>query len=410
MIRKLLRRSGLGLLLVAGGLLAIDLLTFDRQVWLDDYEQLKTDLATGYANLDWMVSARRMDLPALDRQTRGRLESAQSHVQAVLALRDFLRAFRDPHLKLVWGERPARSVIRSDWHRPTTDTGPQSDGDTSADIQTLATVSDCRAAGYEAEDTTFELPFGALPDWQSLADGPFAAGVSGELGVLRIAAFGEDRYLTQCEQVFVAGLDARALQLRVRAALQRSLEQTLRKLQQAGARRLLIDVSGNGGGTEWVSDVIVMFTPRTLQRTEAVGVDAPCDRCGIWHGETVCPALATARSVATLDGRGLWHGDVLILADRRTGSAAEDFLVWLQGNGVARVIGERSAGAGCGYVNGGHRSVLKASRFDVLMPNCARLFADGRNEVEGVQPDLPLLVSDRKGEETIAELRTLLAH
>jgi hypothetical protein len=408
MIRKLLRRSGLALLLVSGGLLAVDLLTFDRQAWLDDYEQLKTDLATGYANLDWMVSARRMDLPALDRHTRDRLESAHSHIQAVLALRDFLRAFRDPHLKLVWGERPALSVTRSNWHRPAADSGLQSDGDASADVQALATVSDCRAAGYETANTTFELPFAALPGWQALESAPFTAGISGDLGVLRIAAFGEDRYLGQCEQAFVAGLDARALQLRVRAALQHSLEQTLQTLQQAGARRLLIDLSGNGGGTEWVSEVIVLFAQRPLQRTEAVGVDAPCDRRGIWRGETVCPALATERSVATLDGRGLWRGEVLILADHRTGSAAEDFLVWLQGNGVARVIGERSAGAGCGYVNGGHRSVMKASRFDVRMPNCARLFADGRNEVEGVQPDLPLQISDRKGEETIAELRTLL--
>jgi len=72
-----------------------------------------------------------------------------------------------------------------------------------------------------------------------------------------------------------------------------------------------------------------------------------------------------------------------ILADRGTGSAAEDFVAWLQQNKVATVLGERTAGAGCGYVDGGNPTRLKVVPVDVWMPNCARFLDNGSNEIEG---------------------------
>ena len=93
-----------------------------------------------------------------------------------------------------------------------------------------------------------------------------------------------------------------------------------------------------------------------------------------------------------------------ILADRRTGSASEDFIAWLQQNRVARVLGETTAGAGCGYVDGGTRTPLRASPFDVRMPNCAR-FPDGTNEIEGIVPDAPLPVAA----DALMRARVLLA-
>ena len=54
------------------------------------------------------------------------------------------------------------------------------------------------------------------------------------------------------------------------------------------------------------------------------------------------------------------------------------------------MIGERTAGAGCGYVNGGTRTQFRASPFDAMMPNCARYLDNGRNEIEGLDPDIPI--------------------
>ncbi len=91
-----------------------------------------------------------------------------------------------------------------------------------------------------------------------------------------------------------------------------------------------------------------------------------------------------------LPGEGAWKGPVLILADGGTASAAEEFIVWLHGSGAARVVGQRTLGAGCGYVDGGKPSYFKAVPLAVHMPNCARFLMDGTNEIEGIKPDLPL--------------------
>jgi C-terminal processing protease CtpA/Prc len=81
---------------------------------------------------------------------------------------------------------------------------------------------------------------------------------------------------------------------------------------------------------------------------------------------------------------------VLVLADRGTASASEDLVAWLQQNKVASILGERTMGAGCGYVDGGTRTQLRNSPFDVMMPNCARFLDDGTNEIEGLAPDIAL--------------------
>ena len=85
-----------------------------------------------------------------------------------------------------------------------------------------------------------------------------------------------------------------------------------------------------------------------------------------------------------------------MLADRGTGSAAEDFVAWLQQNRVATVVGARTAGAGCGYVNGGDPVRLQVVPVDVWMPNCARFLDNGTNEIEGLAPDVPLDLRDKE--------------
>src|SRR5690606_28136016 len=123
-----------------------------------------------------------------------------------------------------------------------------------------AAVASCAAAGYEAADVGFERPFERLEAWRPLRSSPVPTGLAGDLGVLRIAAFGEDRYLEACEAAFHSGMGARELQLATRALLQDELRAAIGELAQQGARRLLVDISGNGGGTEWVGEVVELMT------------------------------------------------------------------------------------------------------------------------------------------------------
>lgn len=382
--KTLLRRAVLGLIALVLLAAAADVLTYDPQPWLADYTRLKRDMAQGYANLDWAVEHRGIDLTALDRQTTANLENAHSRVRAFLTLRDFVRGFDDPHFRMKPGERPV----------PAAPAMPEAAGE--PEPVDAPAGADCAAAGYEEGDHAFRFPFARMAGWAPLREGDFPSGLLGDTGVLRIAQFGEDRYLAACQAVFKPGIGDRALQLAVRARQQASLREAISELRAKGARRLLVDVSGNGGGSEWVSEVVALMTDKPLTRREALIVDPACDRGAVWRGEPPpCPVFAAgAAERATLQGNGTWSGPLLILADRGTGSAAEDFVAWLQQNRVAIVIGDRTAGAGCGYVNGGKPTRLSVVPVDVWMPNCARFLDDGRNEIDGIAPDIRIPMGD----------------
>lgn len=377
--RHALRRSFVGLITVLVALAAWDAATYDARAWLADYAGLKRTMAQGYANLDGIARDRGVDLPALDRRTTQALSQAHSRVRAYFALRAFIGAFNDPHLRL----QPRQAATA----QVSSDVGPP------AAAAPAATVARCQAAGYEDADHAFHFPYSRLPSWRPLQAGAFPTGVLGDVGVLRIAQFGEERYLTECERVFRPGLDERALQLAVRARLQQVLRERIAQLRRQGARHLLVDISGNGGGSEWVSEVIALMTARTLHRAEARVVGPRCDRSAVWQGAAVCPVFGEPAARASLVGTGEWNGPLLILTDGGTASASEDFVAWLQQNGVARVIGERTMGAGCGYVDGGTRYPLRVLPLDVMMPNCARFLENGRNEIDGLSPDVPIVLS-----------------
>jgi C-terminal processing protease CtpA/Prc len=139
-----------------------------------------------------------------------------------------------------------------------------------------------------------------------------------------------------------------------------------------------------------VVEVVALFTDRELTRRRARRLATGVDRSGIFAGQLVPGVLAEEGEPVRLSGTGAWTGPLFVLVDGGTGSAAEDFVVWLQENGVAKVLGERTAGAGGGYVDGGGWIALTTAPFDVRAPNCARFLRDGTNEIEGIAPDVPL--------------------
>ena len=73
------------------------------------------------------------------------------------------------------------------------------------------------------------------------------------------------------------------------------------------------------------------------------------------------------------------------------------------------MIGERTYGAGCGFLDGGLPLELPNSGHQVWMPDCARYRIDGTNEIEGIDPDVPLAWSDLGGSERAGALLAALS-
>jgi len=93
---------------------------------------------------------------------------------------------------------------------------------------------------------------------------------------------------------------------------------------------------------------------------------------------------------------GTWTGPVYVLTDSRSFSAAEMFAATMKDNGIARTIGTRTGGDGCGFMASGDPLVLAHSKLRFRIPNCLRLRVDGTDEVAGIAPDLPIVAA--KGE------------
>ena len=381
-------------MILAGGATA-DAVAFDRTSWQSDYTRLKVALAQDYANLDWQVERRGLNLARADEMVSAMLDRASDDTAATLAIVKLVEAFRDPHLQLNPGPAPAGATLVP---RSSEVTGP-------------ATLpSSCEQSGYADGRPTTRLPYPLAPGWTEISAAPFQAGLIGDIGIIRIPAFGEDQYLAACEAVKRSELEGRDLQLATRAELNRQLAALVEKLKSKGMRRLAIDLSRNGGGSEWSSEAAMLFAEGRLHRTQPRQVGPTCDRTPIWKGgKPGCTAYKAPSATEWLEGKPIWTGPLAILADRRTASAAEEFIVWLRDNGKAVIGGERTFGAGCGYIDGGATFQFTAVPMHLMIPNCSRFTSDGINEIEGQAPDLAIDWQQIKRDDVPAVLDALFA-
>ena len=305
-----------------------------------------------------------------------------------------------------------------------------------------------------------------LPGYVALPneDGLFATGTirigHTRVGVVRIGAFQPQAMPALCTAALAALAippDAPcddACQDRILSwtndRMTNALAERLETLRKAGARVLMVDISDNGGGTEWAEAAARMVSPVPI-RSEALGFvrgahwetrwrnhadglreaathAAPEDRARLldWVAQadaaralaatpcasrTVCidrvgfaTGLVGEASATSFAGKpwailvfspaqypyrdSLWRGPLIVLIDDDSWSAAEQFAAVLQDNHAAMILGQRTGGAGCGHTDGGTPTALPNSGAVLELPDCIRFRVDGSSEVRGVIPDL----------------------
>jgi hypothetical protein len=105
-----------------------------------------------------------------------------------------------------------------------------------------------------------------------------------------------------------------------------------------------------------------------------------------WHDR-----LAAARLYwpATIEPwRGAWDGPAYVFTNAASYSSAEMFAALAQDRRIAKTVGTKTGGDGCGFVEETPPIVLAHSKLRFRIPNCMRLRADGSDEVAGVTADL----------------------
>jgi len=416
---------------------------WDPGPWLGDLAQIRAAVDRDYPNRDWLTGELEVSLDQWFSRTAEAISSGESDADARRALDDLIKRFDDGHVALRWPGRAGAAPV----------TPPPA---------TLAGF--CAALGYDARQVTAGTA-AALPGYQTVdGGGSLAAGTVrvGEtsVGIVRIGVFSPHGYPKLCEQAVAntrtaigdachAACGDRVL-TEASALLTRGLMTTIERLRSAGARVLIVDVTRNGGGTEWteaaariVSPVPIRSAPVGVLRGEAwvrrwreraavlrreARIASRADRGmlrdlagradAIAKGlapcpDQTCPRLAAAGygsgllaelPAGRLDGKSwgpdvfsparfpyrdaVWTGPLIVLVDDETWSAAEEFAALLQDNGAAVVMGARTGGAGCGRMNGGAPITLAHSKARLELPNCVRFRKDGSNEVSGIIPDV----------------------
>jgi hypothetical protein len=238
---------------------ASDAAAFDPTGWIADLEQVRQEMASHYANLEWLAIEREVQPESIFTTARQRLENARSEADARLVFERLERSVADGHVRIVWPRAGAAAP----------DESPSE----------AAMTSPCETLGFREPGEDVRAIANRLPGYRPLEGaGGFPAGVvevdGRTVGVIRISLVTPQLHPAACAaalaQLRPAGepCDDDCLdRLRTLSTdrVTADFSDRLRALRAAGASTLLIDLAGNGGGSEWVEALARTVTPVPLR-------------------------------------------------------------------------------------------------------------------------------------------------
>ena len=272
LLRNFVQRIFVGMLAVSL-LLALQLNfaagAFDSKPWRDDLSQARTAFELKYANWEWAAFERQADLPKLFQDADRRVEGASSAAEAKSAFNRLIERLGEGHVDVEW---PAPSKVAR--------LSPQ------LGLRSETVIPVCGRLGYDSKRAG--APVAALArGYKPLpADSApkFPAGVLHErakiFGVLRIGEFGPQDSPELCAAALerlaikpdAACDDACSDRVETEAytLISQHLANRLRELRAAGAITLVVDVTNNGGGSEWAEIAARVISARPI-KSETLG-------------------------------------------------------------------------------------------------------------------------------------------
>ncbi|HET7042946.1 MAG TPA: S41 family peptidase [Gemmatimonadales bacterium] len=239
--------------------------------WVREYEATQRYLATADANFDWVVRKRGLDLPALDRETRRRIDDAWSSPMAAIAVRGFVWRFADGHTWArirpgIWW-RGMRGESLADAAMPAGASASTDDPPGPVLHDSLSPAEACGVAGLDlaARPEGWGLPFAEVSGAESFPDEEFPAVLmpladGQKVGIVRIATFGHEHFGPSCARAWERirarypatgpGGPRWDLVAATIASASARVAEVANALAQRGAVAVVADITGNGGGSE----------------------------------------------------------------------------------------------------------------------------------------------------------------
>ena len=239
---------------------------FKSDAWLEDFAQLKREMSAQYANLDWAIENRGLDLKQLSEQTEARLLQARNEAEAKKIFELFLDGFGDGHLSVIWAQQ-----------------NKVNNSPSAGNMQPSNPISLCQRLGYRSQNQAPRIIFTRLNNFREIntADSQyFSIGVlqiasNKNIGVIRIPIFSESAFPDLCEQAATemkltkdsACDDECRDQVERNSAnlLTAALARQIEALKRAKISALLVDITGNGGGTNWIEPAARTLSAKALR-------------------------------------------------------------------------------------------------------------------------------------------------
>lgn len=317
--------------------------------WLADLAEARTAIETKYANLEWLLGEREVELGPLFARARTALDNAHSDSEAAAVFNRLVQRIGDGHVSIEWprvaASAPAAAPIPA--VRPGTHT-PE---------------SFCRAQGYAPPPGAAGLGpalFGytGASEGDLLPAGTFEAG-GVRVGILRIPVFDPHGSADLCAEAVRAlslpldrpcgpDCDGRLITEAYRR-LGLAMQERLARLRTAGAEVLVVDVTGNGGGSEWTEAAARMLSRRPLRSAPLGFVRGPhWERLWSENARRLRSAAesASAADRARLLGWAAEADSAAAEARRRCPPRGDPACPWLGRAGFATgLVGEAPSGA-----------------------------------------------------------------
>lgn len=415
---------------------------YDAAGWRADLAQVRDAFATRYANLEWAQTVREADLGAAFDRADARLAAAKSDAEARALFDGFARFLADGHVKFSWPAATGPAGVAA------TPAAPSPCAEVAGRKVTIGDAALAPLPGYRPLKTPASAVFPAgtlVVDGRTVGviriaeftgglapqycDEAVAAGTKEGLYDVVHARLTRD-FANQLRGLKAAGAQVLVVDITGNGGGGDWAEAVARMVT---AKRLVSTRVAFIKGDHWTGNFDRDLVQLEAQLKTATGADRalladiigqvkarraeaarPCDGSSWLKG--VAPAcsmlgegfyssgfLASAdpKALAGKDWAGLvfnpmwypyeegvWSGPLLVAVDNRTASAAEQFTAVLQDNQAAVIVGDATAGAGCGYTWGGTPVTLKHSKGVLRLPDCVRFRSNGENEVIGISPDV----------------------
>ena len=421
---------------------------FDPKPWLDDLEQVREAIATKYVNLEWVVIEREINLESLFTDAKSQLQSATSETNAQAGFDRLARRLGDGHVRFRWStDHSPKAVPKADCAALGYDLGIRGKP-VAAFMPGYVALPDVPAKEFPAGIMELKgqkigvIKIGIFtPDGmpELCAESVTALNIPPDSACDdtckdRIDTWISDRMTRDLAAQLRAIENAKADVLLVDVANNGGgTEWAEAVARMVTAVRLKSERIGFVRGPHWkdhftytIDDLRVAAKSASKKDQEILNglaeqarayqheAATPCDSQPLWQGKRpscnwlglgfYASGLIDSADPQALKNKpwakdfftpmqypyeeGVWRGPLIVLVNGNTGSAAEEFAAVLQDNRVAVVIGAPTGGAGCGHTNGGTPTTLKNSGGILELPDCARIRADGSNEVMGIQPDV----------------------